>query len=272
MPWDPERYEQFKKERYAPFEDLIRLVTVRDALRVIDLGCGTGELTRRLADALPDSDVLGIDSSAEMLTKAAARARLGLRFEQCRIEEAGTDWDLIFSNAAIHWVDDHESLVPRLLSLLRPNGQLVVQVPSNFDHATHTIIAEIVAEEPFREALGGWVHHWPVLPIDNYANLLYANGGTNIAVFEKVYPHVLPDADALADWMSGTALVPFMERLPDELHAPFIEHYRERLRARFPSHPVFFGFRRTLFAATRASLDATGAAAVLQPQPTARSG
>ena len=251
MPWDPERYEQFKKERYAPFEDLIKLVAVRDGLRAVDLGCGTGELTRRLADALPASDVVGIDSSHQMLASAEERARPGLRFEQGAIEEVQGEWDLIFSNAALQWVEDHRSLVPRLLGLLRTGGQLVVQMPSNFRHPSHTIMVEIAGEEPFRDALDGWTRQWPVLAIDEYAALLDKHGGRDLTVFEKVYAHVLEDADAVAAWMSGTALVPYMERLPEELQEPFMERYRARLRERFPTSPVFYGFRRTLFAATR---------------------
>ncbi|OGO52770.1 MAG: trans-aconitate methyltransferase [Chloroflexi bacterium RBG_16_68_14] len=251
MPWDPHRYEQFKAERYVPFEDLVKLVRVRPGLQVIDLGCGTGELTRRLADLLPESDVLGIDSSAEMLAQAAQLARPGLHFEQRTIEEVDGAYDLVFSNAAIQWVRDHESLVPRLLGLVRPGGQLVVQLPSNHAHPTQTTIRELAGEPPFREALGGWSWDWPVLVVEAYAALLYVSGAADMTVFEKVYPHVLDDADALADWMSGTALVPYFERLPDGLRAQFVERYRERLRALYPSRPVFFGFRRILFAATR---------------------
>ena len=91
----------------------------------------------------------------------------------------------------------------------------------------------------------------PVLPVDAYAELLYAHGGTDLTVFEKVYPHVLADADALAEWTSGTALVPYFDRLPPELHDPFMARYRARLAARWPGSPVFYGFRRILFAATR---------------------
>ena len=251
MPWDPDRYEQFKSERSAPFEDLVKLVQVRDSLRVIDLGCGTGELTGRLADALPGSDLLGIDSSPEMLARAEERARPGLRFELRTIESVAGEWDLIFSNAAIQWVDDHPSLVPRLLSLVRPGGRLVVQVPSNQGHPMQLFIAELAGEAPFRKALDGWVQRWPVLTVDAYAELLYAHGGREITIFEKVYPHELEDADALAEWMSGTALLPYFERLSEELREPFMDRYRERLRARWPSRPVFFGFRRILFAATR---------------------
>src|SRR6478672_11114365 len=143
MPWDPQQYLKFQAERFLPFEDCLKLVEVKPGLRVIDLGCGSGELTRRLADALPDSDVVGIDSSAEMLEKAARQARPGLRFEQRSIEDVDGEWDLIFSHAALHWVDDHARLVPRLVGLCR---QLVVQLPSNHGHASHRCIRETEAE------------------------------------------------------------------------------------------------------------------------------
>ncbi len=251
MPWNPERYHQFQQERSQPFVDLLQLIQRRAGLRVIDLGCGTGELTRRLADALPGSDVLGLDSSAEMLAKAAPYTRPGLRFELGTIETVTGEWDVIFSNAALHWVENHPALIPRLFSLLRPGGQLVVQLPSNFGHPSHTLILETVREEPFAGALDGWERVVPVLSIEAYAELLYAQGAADITVFEKIYPHVLQNADALADWTSGTALVPYFEHLPKELHEPFLARYRERLRQRFPASPVFYPFRRTLFAATR---------------------
>jgi trans-aconitate 2-methyltransferase len=96
-----------------------------------------------------------------------------------------------------------------------------------------------------------WSRSRPVLAIEEYAKLLFDAGFTDITVFERVYPHILDDADGLVEWMRGTALVPFMERLPPELQEPFVERYRARLRERFPKRPVFFGFRRTLFAATK---------------------
>jgi len=249
--WEPGRYEQFKQERYQPFEDLVALIAVRRGLRVIDLGCGTGELTARLANLLPGSDVLGVDSSAEMLARAETLSRPGLRFERRAIEEVEGEWDLVFSHAAIQWVADHASLVPRLLSLVAPGGQLAVQLPSNFSHPTHLLYDEVAHEEPFWSGLNRWERDWPVLSIEQYAELLYAAGAGGITVFEKVFPHVLAGADALADWMEGTALVPYRERLSTDLYGRFVERYRQKLRERFPSRPVFFGFRRTLFTATR---------------------
>ncbi len=251
MPWDPDQYRIFQSERSAPFEDLAGLVRVRDGQRVIDLGCGTGELTLRLAERLPRSDVLGIDASREMLEQAAALSRTGLRFERWGIEEAAGAWDVVFSHAALQWVDRHDELVPRLFALLRPGGQIAVQVPSNHGHPTHMLMTETAAEAPFAEALRGWSRTSPVLPIDEYASLLHRCGATGIVLFEKVYAHVLADADAMADRTAGTALVPYFERLPKGLRDAFMERYRQKLRVRFPATPVFYPFRRTLFTASR---------------------
>ncbi|HEX7975036.1 MAG TPA: methyltransferase domain-containing protein [Anaerolineales bacterium] len=252
MPWNPDRYQQFEKERSAPFEDLFGLVKIRSGLDVVDLGCGTGRLTRLLADRLPGSRVLGIDASPEMLGRTAEVIRPGLVFELDRIEQVAGSWDLVFSNAAIQWVDDHLSLLPRLLSLVRPGGQLVVQLPSNYSHPAHTSILEVAAEPPFRQALGGWTHQSSVLSIEAYAELLYRHGAVEMTVLEKVYPHVLADAAAVADWSSGTALVPYFERLAPDLREKFMQRYRQRLLQVWPVGPVFFGFRRILFSASMA--------------------
>ncbi len=251
MPWNPETYAQFAAERAAPFLDLAALIAVRPRMRVVDLGCGTGELTARLADMLPESDVLGIDSAAEMLAKAAPLTRPGLRFERSDIAEVSSAWDLVFSHAALQWLDGHDALIPRVFALVAPGGQLAVQVPSNHGHITHAALVELASEEPFRSALSGWARVSPVLGIGAYARILFDAGGEDIVAFEKVYPHVLRDADAVVDWMSGTALVPYMERLPEGLRTHFVAAYRERIEAALPGSPVFYPFRRTLFVVTR---------------------
>jgi trans-aconitate 2-methyltransferase len=251
MPWDPQRYGRFEKERLHPFEDLRGLIRVRPGLRVVDLGCGTGEITSRLAAELPGSEVLGVDSSQQMLARAAWLARPGLRFEQTTIESVDGEWDLVFSNAALHWIDDHPALISRLLGLVRSDGQLVIQIPSNHEHPAHLAILELAGEEPFRTALGGWVRRTPVLSLARYAELLHELGGLEIAALEKVYPHVLPSAAEIAEWTRGSTLVPYFERLPAGLHEPFLDRYRVRLEELYPRAPVFYGFRRILLAATR---------------------
>lgn len=251
MPWDPACYEHFKKERYKPFEDLIRMVRIRPNLKVVDLGCGTGELTLRLMETLPGSDVVGMDSSPQMLERAAPLSKPGLRFELRLIENLEGQWDLVFSHAAIQWVENHHALIARLFSHVREGGQLTIQTPSNHDHPVLKLIVEVASGGVFREAMGNWSRQSPVLPLQEYAETLYSCGGTNLNVFEKVYPHILPDSDALADWTSGTVLVPYMERLTPKLQADFMAEYRARLKQLYPQSPVLFGFKRILFSADK---------------------
>ena len=251
VPWNPVLYQRFEGERAAPFSDLCGLLRVRPGMGVIDLGCGTGELTCRLADLLPGSRVTGIDSSAEMLEKASGLDCPGVRFRLQDIATVDSSWDLIFSNAVLHWLDDHQTLIPRIFSLLNPGGQLVVQIPNNTAFPSHTCIIATAGEEPFCSALEGWTRTSPLLPLDEYARLLYESGGRELTVLEKVYPHPVPDSDAIADWTRGTTLIPYMERLPEELHGPFMASYREKLRRIWPTGPVLFTFRRILLAATR---------------------
>lgn len=250
MPWNPEHYHKFQTERSAPFDDLLTLVRVRSGLRVVDLGCGTGELTQRLADRLPASQVLGLDSSPSMLARAAPLSRPGLRFEQGDQAQLMGEWDLIFSNAALHWTDDHPALIRRLFVCLREGGQIAVQVPSNHNHISQQIVAETARSQPFATILHGFVRKSPVLPIDEYAEVLFGLGADEIIVLEKVYPHVLEDSDAVVEWLSGTALVPYFDRL-GEHREQFMSVVRDKMRAALPGAPVFYPFRRTLFSATR---------------------
>jgi len=251
MPWNPDKYHQFQTQRSAPFVDLLKLVNVRSGLKVIDLGCGTGELTRRLADALPESDVLGLDSSPQMLERAQKHVRPGLRFDLGNQAELEGKWDLIFSNAALQWSDNHEELIPHLFSCLTPGGQIAMQVPSNHNSTAHLTIIEVAGRAPFVGALGGWTRQSPVLPIEAYADLLFREDAGDILVLEKVYPHVLENADAIVDWISGTALVPYFELLGDKKDE-FINAIRQELIAAMPGEPVFYPFRRTFLSARKA--------------------
>jgi trans-aconitate 2-methyltransferase len=250
MPWDPTQYHKFQAERSAPFFDLLALVEKRPNLKVVDLGCGTGELTRQLADALPNSMVTGLDSSAQMLEKAAVFASPSLHFEQGDQAQLTGEWDLIFSNAALQWSEEHAGLIPRLYRQLAPGGQIAVQVPSNHNHISHQIYRETASEESFLSLLKGFQRYAPVLSIDEYAQLFFACGAEDIIVFEKVYAHVLEDSDAVVEWISGTALVPYFERL-GEHKEQFVNALRAKMQCALPDRPVFYPFRRTLFSARK---------------------
>jgi len=250
MPWDPNLYQKFQAERSAPFFDLLALLEIRPNLKVVDLGCGTGELTSRLAAMLPNSDVTGMDSSAQMLEKAASHSGPGLRFEHGDQAQLAGSWDLIFSNAALQWSENHEELIPHLFERLAPGGQIAVQVPSNHNHISHQLYRETANEKPFKSALKGFQRYAPVLSIDEYARLFFESGAENIVVFERVYAHVLEDSDAVVEWISGTALIPYFERL-GKYKEKFVDALRTKMRAAFPETPVFYPFRRTLFSARK---------------------
>ena len=252
MPWNPDLYHKFQAQRSAPFYDLLTLVDVRANLKVIDLGCGTGNLTRELADKLPNSHVTGLDSSSQMLAaaRAASLSTPNLVFEQGDQSTLTGEWDLIFSNAALQWSENHTELIPHLFDILNPGGQIAVQIPSNHNHISHQIYRETAEEDMFKFILQGFQRIAPVLSIDDYARILFNCGAEDINVFEKIYPHVLENADAVVEWISGTALVPYFERL-GEHKDEFVASIREKMRMAMPDSPVFYPFRRILFSARK---------------------
>jgi len=252
--WDPAQYERFRDERARPFLDLLALVRPRPGMRVVDLGCGTGELTARLHDEVAAGETLGIDRSEAMLARARPLAEGGLRFEAGDIAAfaARAAYDLVFSNAALHWVDDHAALFARLTAALRLGGQLAVQMPANFDHPSHVVAAEIAAEAPFRDALGGHVRGRPVLPHEDYTLLLERLGYAEQHVRLQVYGHRLAARDEVVEWVKGTLLTDYQRRLPAELYERFVARYRERLLpALEDTRPYFFTFKRVLLWAQR---------------------
>jgi len=248
--WNPDQYERFRDERSQPFFDLMALVESRPAMRVVDLGCGTGELTRLLHRRLGADQTLGLDSSAAMLAKSQDFAGGGLRFEQRDVGEfaARGEYDLVFSNAALHWLQDHETLLARLTGALKAGGQLAVQVPANDDHPTHMVAAELARQSPFREALQGYERRWPVLKPEAYAALLYRLGYKRQSVRLQVYGHLLGAREDVVEWVKGTLLTDYEKRMPAEAFADFMRRYRERLFGRLEdTRPYFYPFKRILF-------------------------
>ena len=250
--WNPEQYARFQEERRQPVKDLLALVRRRPELRVLDLGCGTGEPTRDAHRLLEAWETLGIDSSPAMLEKARAHEEPGLRFVlgDIRDELPTGPFDVVLSNAALHWVDDHPTLFARLASLLAEHGQLVVQMPANHRHASHVVAAELAGEAPFREALGGYVLRSPVLEPEEYSRLLFDLGLRDVRVFLRVYLHVVPSPEEVVEWVNGTTLTAYESRLPADLYAEFLTRYRERLLPRLESRqPYPFTFPRVFLSA-----------------------
>ena len=263
--WDPRQYDKFQREREQPFYDLLAMVRPAAGMRVVDLGCGTGKLTRALHLRVNALETIGIDRSDGMLAKTReGPLPEGLRFRVGTIEEfagvgspaaetvaggaeARAGVDLIFSNAAYHWVEAHDALIPALAARLGPSGQLAFQIPAQHEDASHLIAEELTAIEPFRTALGGWHRPQPVLSPERYARLLFTCGFVDPNVRLIVYPHVLAGRDEVVEWMKGTLLTEYARHLPAELFDRFLDEYRSRLLARLDAaQPFFFPFKRIL--------------------------
>ena len=153
-------------------------------------------------------------------------------------------WDLVFSNAALHWVDDHQSLLPRLRDALAPGGQLAVQMPCNDDHPSHRVAAAVAGEAPFREALAGWTRRSPVLAPEAYAHLLHRIGLREQVVQLRVYGHELASREEVIEWVKGSLLTAYEARLGG-LYPAFLSRYREQLLPLLEEErPYFYTYPR----------------------------
>jgi trans-aconitate 2-methyltransferase len=261
MAWDPAQYLKFEAERARPFHDLVDRIAVDDPRRVVDLGCGPGNVTATLLDRWPTASVRGVDSSAEMIAKAAQLAGPRLDFVQERIE----DWqpaepvDVIVSNAALQWVPAHAELLPRWMSALNRGGALAFQVPSNVDSGAAQVFRAVAARPRWADRLAPVAASWGpsqsggvVLSGEEYVDRL-AGAGHRVDAWLTTYLHVLSGDDPVLEWYSGSGLRPFLEALPPDDGAEFHAEVAAALREAFPGHDygTVLPFRRLFVIAYR---------------------
>jgi trans-aconitate 2-methyltransferase len=254
MTWSPERYLAFADQRTRPAVDLLASVPLQRPERAVDLGCGPGNSTRLLAERWPAADVIGIDSSGDMLASAG---QSGIRATWVEADLAA--WapqhapDLIFSNAALHWVGGHETLLPRLLECVRPGGVLAVQMPRNFEAPSHTLLRATAASGPWADRLAEVLDWRPVATPEWYYDLL-APQAAALDIWETVYLHVLEGDDPVLRWTRSTALRRIVQALDEADCAAFEAAYAARLRAAYPRRAdgrTLFAFRRLFIVAQR---------------------
>jgi trans-aconitate 2-methyltransferase len=270
--WDPAQYLRFADERSRPFFDLLGRVGAEHPRLVADLGCGPGQLTLALASRWPDAQVVGIDSSAEMIERASALlrdsgkgrdgrdGRDGLAGTAGRVSFALGDverWqpdpppDVIVSNAVLQWVPGQLDLLPRWAAALPAGGWLAIQVPGNFDQPSHAILRDLAGSARWRPLLAGARLNRQSADPGAYLDLL-ARAGCEVDAWETTYLHLLQGTDPVLDWYRGSGLRPVLAALPEEAAAGFLAEYGERVREAYPAAPygTVLPFRR-VFAVAR---------------------
>ena len=253
--WDPDQYHQFAGERARPFFELLARVGATDPGLVADLGCGPGELTAALAARWPGADVIGVDSSPEMIRSARALPgpeRLSFELADLREWQPARPAGVIVSNAALQWVPDHLDVLARWPAMLAPGGWLAFQVPGNFDQPSHQILSELASSPRWQSLLRDVQLNRQAAQPAEYLDLL-ARAGCDVDAWETTYLHVLPGADPVLDWYKGTGLRPVLAALAPGPAGEFLAEYGARAREAYPAAPygTVLPFRRVFVVAAR---------------------
>jgi trans-aconitate 2-methyltransferase len=258
--WDPTRYASFSDHRLRPALELLERVPLTAPQVIYDLGCGSGEITRLISNSWPNATVVGVDNSPEMLAKARSLSG-AVRWIEADIAGWQPDEapDLIYSNAALQWLDGHDALLPRLVDLLAPGGCLAVQMPQSWPSPSHRLMREAlvnggpggtpIGPPALRQALD---HVW-VADASHYFDLL-APRSQSIDIWETEYLQILEGENPVLEWVSGTGLRPVLNGLTDEDRATFLTSYSARLLDAYPQRAngkTVYPFRRLFIVALK---------------------
>ncbi|MEC9367756.1 MAG: trans-aconitate 2-methyltransferase [Pseudomonadota bacterium] len=255
MDWSARQYLRFEDERTRPARDLLNAIGTQSPARVIDLGCGPGNSTELLAQRFPQAEVEGLDSSPDMVKQAHARLP-GIRFQTADLNRwtPDTPYDVIFSNAVLHWLPDHESLLPRLMKQLSPGGSIAFQMPDNLDEPSHSSMRDVAALARFKAKLGSADGERTAIGTpDDYYRILKPLGA-RVDIWRTVYTHVLDGAEAIVEWFKGSGLRPYLARLDEGERAEYLAAYLDRIREAYPPQPdgkVLLAFPRLFVVAGR---------------------
>lgn len=253
--WSAAQYVKFEDERTRPARDLLEQVPLSMPRRVVDIGCGPGNSTQLLAARFPDAELIGMDSSPDMLD--AARKRLPrVEFAEGDIETWRPDGpvDLLYANAVFQWVPDHDALFTRLMGELRPGGVLALQMPDNRREPSHIAMAEAAEAGPWRKAYRGREPGRDTLPSPSHYYNLLAPLSAHLGIWHTIYYHQLADAAAIVEWVKGTGLRPYLDPLDEGERKGFLADYERRIAAAYPplaDGKVLLRFPRLFIVAVR---------------------
>jgi trans-aconitate 2-methyltransferase len=252
--WSSAQYVKFEEERTRPVWDLVARIPLAAARRAADIGCGPGNSTEVLRARYPGAEIVGVDSSPDMI--AAARKRLpDTDFAVADVEDwDGSDFDVLLANAVIQWIPDHEALLPALIARLAPGGALAVQIPDNLDEPSHRLMREVAAEGPWAETLRDAANaRAPRRGADWYFRLLRRHP-VKADIWRTTYFHPLAGASAIVEWVKGTGLRPFLDPLGASEREAYLARYQDAIAEAYPAETdgtVLLPFPRLFFVATR---------------------
>ena len=231
--WNPNLYLRFKKERTQPSIDLVKRIESDSPKRIVDIGCGPGNSTEVLRKRWESSEIIGVDNSREMIEKAKESYPEGrwLLSDVYDLDPADP-YDIVFSNAALQWIPNHERLIPHLLSLVGKGGVLAFQVPNNQDSGIHQNLCETILEPRFREYTGRVSHILNYRSGPYYYDLLAAKVA-ELEMWETTYYHILDNHEELLNWYKSTGMRPYLEGLPENLVEDFVASVRDKCRERY---------------------------------------
>jgi trans-aconitate 2-methyltransferase len=254
MSWNPQQYLKFGDVRLRPIHDLLARVDLDAPRRIVDLGCGTGTVTAIAKARWPNAHITGVDNSQAMLD----RARTAVPDVEWQLADLN-HWtpseppDLIVSNAALHWLDDHHTLFPRLLSQLAPGGVLAVQMPAQHNGPSHQIGYDLAESPRWRERLQGFVRRRPILDApDYYAALRPLAAALDLWFIE--YVQALKGDHPVAEFTKGSFVGVWLAELTPEEAREFEGEYRARIAKAYPPAAdgvTLFPFRRFFLVAQR---------------------
>jgi trans-aconitate 2-methyltransferase len=255
--WDPQQYLQFEHERTQPSIDLVARIPFEDPKTIIDIGCGPGNSTQILRKRWPRADIVGLDNSEKMIE----RARTDHPGQKWVIGDASsleTDrkYDIVFSNAAIHWIPDHHLLIPRLFQIVKQDGILAIQVPANYESPLYKIILNVAGSSKWCAFTSGCDELITYHKAEYYYNQLVSLT-QDIAMWETTYYHILKSHQDLVAWYKSTAMKPILEKLPTDKNRKEFEqtvlaeckkYYSPQSDGR-----ILYPFKRLFFTARKAA-------------------
>ena len=249
--WNSDLYLKFKSQRTQPATDLVERVKKYNPSDIADLGCGPGNSTAVLRSAFPNARIVGIDSSSAMIGKAKKTCP-DTEFKLCDIRNLNEKYDLLFSNACLQWIPDHDTLLPCLMERLNAGGVLAVQIPINGEEPLYRIIRETAEQSEF-DFSKAYSEKNDALAPEEYYEILAACS-SSFDIWETVYYHDMPSHEDLINWVRSTRLRPYLDCLKEEEKIEFERRILDRVAEHYPvrgNGNVILKFRRLFFTALK---------------------